>query len=66
MAVGVAGEEARRFVQELADNRCGISLAYLHHADSLKSGTSYSNEKHIKLKELVDVSCINFCSGMYL
>ena len=55
VAFEVVGEEARQFVRELGDNQRGISLAYLYHVDSLKSGNSYSNEQHIKLKDHVDV-----------
>ena len=55
VAFEVVGDEAKQFVQELADNQHGISLAYLYHSDSLKSGNSYSNEQHIKLKDHVDV-----------
>ena len=51
----MVGDEAKQFVHELADNQHGISLAYLYHSDSLKSGNSYSNEQHIKLKDHVDV-----------
>ena len=55
LACGVEGEEAKRFVLELADNFNGVSLAYMYHADSLKSGASYTNEQHIKLKDVIDV-----------
>ena len=55
VAYEVVGEEATQFVHELAENQRGISLAYLHHLDSLKSGNSYTNEQHIKLKDHVDV-----------
>ena len=55
VAFEVVGEEATQFVHELAENQRGISLAYLHHVDSLKSGNSYTNEQHIKLKDHVDV-----------
>lgn len=58
IALDVAGEDARQFVQEVADNQHGISLAFAHHRDSLKSGNSYSNEQHIKLKDIVDVSLL--------
>ena len=57
-AFGVEGEEARQLVKDLADGLNGVSLAYMYHSDSLKSGASYSNEQHIKLKDLVDVSFI--------
>ena len=55
VAYEVVGEEATQFVHELAENQRGISLAYLHHLDSLKTGNSYTNEQHIKLKDHVDV-----------
>ena len=55
VAFEVVGEEAKQFVQELAESQHGISLAYLYHSDSLKSGNSYSNEQHIKLKDHLDV-----------
>ena len=61
VAFEVVGEDAKKFVHELADQQHGISLAYLYHSDSLKSGNSYSNEQHIKLKDHVEVRKESVC-----
>ena len=56
IASDVTDEDARQFVKELADNQRGISLSYMYHVDALKTGNSYTNEQHIKFKDVIDVS----------
>ena len=40
-----------RFVQQLAEGGNGLSLVYMHHSDSLKSGTSYQNDARIFFRD---------------
>ena len=45
-----------KFVSDLAEEKDGMSLVYMHHNDSLRSGTSYQNEARISLRDNLDVS----------
>ena len=56
LACQVEVTELPAFIQQLAENQNGLSLVYMHHTDSLRSGTSYQNDARISLREHVDVS----------
>ena len=56
LACQVEATELPNFIQQLAENQNGLSLVYMHHTDSLRSGTSYQNDARISLREHVDVS----------
>ena len=56
LACQVEVSELPAFIQQLAENQNGLSLVYMHHTDSLRSGTSYQNDARISLREHVDVS----------
>ena len=56
IACGTSEEAIGSFVAQMADGRNGLSLVFMHHADSLVSGHSYKNSCHIRLKNHVDVS----------
>ena len=43
------------FVRVLAEGQGGLSLVFMHHADSLKSKTSYQNDARIRLKDHLEV-----------
>ena len=45
-----------KFVSDLVEEKDGMSLVYMHHNDSLRSGTSYQNEARISLRDNLDVS----------
>ena len=48
-----------KMVEELAVERDGMSLVYMHHNDALRSGTSYQNEARLSLKDNLKVSYTN-------
>ena len=54
-------DEVRGFVKQLAENKNGLSLVFMHHIDSLKTGHSYQNDAHITLTDHLDVSTIVHC-----
>ena len=56
LACQVEATDLPDFIQQLAENQNGLSLVYMHHTDSLRSGTSYQNDARISLREHVDVS----------
>ena len=53
---GVEEEGFPQLVSDLAMEKDGMSLVYMHHNDSLRSGTSYQNEARISLKDKLKVS----------
>ena len=55
LACNKTREDVPGFVRHLAEGRDGMSLVYMYHADSLKSGTSYQNSAHIVLKDHCEV-----------
>ncbi len=55
LACGVQMDQLPTFVKQLAECKSGLGLVFMHHTDSLKSGSSYQNESHIKLKDHVQV-----------
>ncbi len=55
IACGVQVEQLPVFVKQLSDCKNGLGLVFMHHTDSLRSGSSYQNESHIKLKDYVQV-----------
>ena len=48
-----------KMVEELAVERDGMSLVYMHHNDALRSGTSYQNEARLSLRDNLKVSYRN-------
>ena len=63
LACQVGGNELRGFIQQLANNQNGLSLVYMHHTDSLKSGSSYQNDARISLREHIEV-CMGWEVGV--
>ena len=53
---GVEEAEFPKLVSDLAMEKDGMSLVYMYHNDSLRSGTSYQNEARISLKDNLNVS----------
>ena len=56
LACGVPESSYDQFVTDLAEDKCGFSIVYMHHKDSMRSGTSYQNEAHLTFKEHLQVS----------
>lgn len=56
LACEVTAEGTTGFVKDLAEGKSGLSLVFMHHRDSLKSGHSYQNDAHITLMDHLDVS----------
>ena len=54
-ACGTSLENLAGFIHQLAEGRNGLSLVYMHHADSLRTGTSYQNSSHISLRDHAEV-----------
>ena len=55
LACEVSELELPKFVQQLSEDRGGLTLVYMHHADSLRSGTSYQNDTRISLRDHIEV-----------
>ena len=55
LACEVSELELPGFVHQLSEDRGGLTLVYMHHADSLRSGTSYQNDTRISLRDHVEV-----------
>jgi hypothetical protein len=51
IACDVSAKDLPGFSQQLAEGRGGLSLEYMYHRDSLRSGTSYQNSGHIHLRD---------------
>ena len=51
IACDVTTEDLPGFVHQLAEGHGGLSLEYMYHRDSLRSGTSYQNSGHIRLQD---------------
>lgn len=53
-------------MEQLVENKNGLSLVFMHHSDSLKSGHSYQNDAHITLTDHLDVSDVGKRTGLVL
>ena len=72
IACEVSTEKLPDFIQQLAGGQGRLSLEYMYHRDSLRSGTSYQNSGHINLGEncqvrrsvlhILNVSCFTHAS----
>jgi translation initiation factor 4E len=51
IACDISRDDLSDFVHQLSDGRDGLTLVYMYHTDSLKSGTSYQNSAHIHLRD---------------
>lgn len=47
---------------QLAEGKSGLSLVFMHHCDSLKSGHSYQNNAHIMLSDHLEASDVKDAS----
>ena len=55
LGCNVSAADYPRFVQDLAEERQGMSLVYTHHQDSLRSGSSYQSPSHVSLRNNLQV-----------
>ena len=62
-AYGVKLQDAKSFLEKLADGKNGLSLVFMHHRDSLKTGHSYQNDARITLTDHLDVSWVSTIWG---
>ena len=60
IACGVSGDNLSGFIHQLAEGRDGLSLVYMYHTDSMKTGTSYQNNAHIHLRDNSEVSNMEY------
>ena len=60
LGCNISAADYPRFVQDLAEERQGMSLVYTHHQDSLRSGSSYQSPSHVSLRNNLQV-CVYLC-----
>lgn len=61
LACEVSEADLPQFAYQLAEERNGLSLVYMHHADSLKSGHSYQNDARMSLRDHLEVGTYSCC-----
>ena len=73
LGCNVSAADYPRFVQDLAEERQGMSLVYTHHQDSLRSGSSYQSPSHVSLRNNLQVCgcmcvcvCVCLCICVYV